>query len=350
MPLRRTSRRWSNEEARIRVVRLRMAPNTVLPMHDRPARVVIPLTPNDVRITRADGTPSTTRTEAHRVAWSEPTRRTVMNLDSALENIIVELKNAKEPTKPVAQPPSPAPPDFLDEPRHRWLFENQYVRVYDVRIQPGEITQIPPPCVTILSRSSYPADWWLCKSRTRRGAKLKRSSLAPLGSAPSQRSRLHIVRAMTARPRTTCHPRTITPPELKSATRRAGYRARCPGSIVRVASLALPLRVQLGEDSLRPGVAADGRELGQRRGTMPRACAGAMPLDDLKGIRHRASRGQRAVFEASAQRLSSWREDSIRVPPRTRHIRLQSRVPGRLCASSRRSTSRRTSPGPSAGP
>ena len=109
-------------------------------MHDRPARVVIPLTPNDVRISRADGTTSTTRTAADRVAWSEPTRRSVTNLaDSTLENIIVELKMATAPAN-AAQPPVPAPPEYLADSRHRWLFENQYLRVYDVRIPPGETT------------------------------------------------------------------------------------------------------------------------------------------------------------------------------------------------------------------
>ena len=49
-------------------------------------------------------------------------------------------ETAEAPGKPAAGPPSPLPPDFLDEPRHRWLFENQYVRVYDVRIPPGATT------------------------------------------------------------------------------------------------------------------------------------------------------------------------------------------------------------------
>ena len=128
------------EDARVRVVRLRIAPNASLPMHDRPARVVIPLTANDVRISRADGTISTTRTAADRVAWSEPTRRAVTNLAStALENLIVELKTANAPAK-TAEPSQPTPPEYLADPRHQRLFENQYVRVYDVRIPPGETT------------------------------------------------------------------------------------------------------------------------------------------------------------------------------------------------------------------
>ena len=128
------------EDVRVRVVRLRIAANASLPMHDRPARVVIPLTPNDVRISRADGTSSTTRTDADRVAWSEATRRAVTNLANfTLENIIVELKAAGAPAR-AAQPPVPAPPEYLADSRHRWLLENQYVRVYDVRIPPGEAT------------------------------------------------------------------------------------------------------------------------------------------------------------------------------------------------------------------
>lgn len=130
------------EDARVRIVRLRIAPNASLPMHDRPARVVIPLTPNDVRISHADGTASTTRTAAGRAAWSEPARRAVTNLaNSSLENIIVELKTAGAPAH-AAQPPVPAPPEYLADSRHHWLFENQYVRVYDVRIPPGETTDV----------------------------------------------------------------------------------------------------------------------------------------------------------------------------------------------------------------
>ena len=135
-----TAARVEYEDARVRVVRLRVAPGGSLPMHDRPARVVIPLTANDVRILRADGTTSVTRTDAHQVAWSEPTRRAVLNMATPLENIVVELKKATSPATAVPRPPVAPPPEYLADPMHRWLFENQYVRVYDVRIPPGEIT------------------------------------------------------------------------------------------------------------------------------------------------------------------------------------------------------------------
>jgi|SRR5687768_1571176 len=128
------------ENARVRVVRLKMPAHSSSPMHDRPARVVIPLTANDVRIVRANGNISTTKTPALIPAWSEPGKRSVANLASPLENVIVELKTATVPGKAAVQPPSPLPIDYLGDRLHTWRFENQYVRVFDVRIPPGQMT------------------------------------------------------------------------------------------------------------------------------------------------------------------------------------------------------------------
>lgn len=128
------------EDARVRVVRLRVPPNASLPVHDRPARVVIPLTTSAVRMSRADGSTATVRSVAGTAVWSEPGRRSFTNLDAPLENIIVEVKSAKEPAQPLAQPPAPHPAGYLDEPSHHWLLENQYVRVYDVRLPVGATT------------------------------------------------------------------------------------------------------------------------------------------------------------------------------------------------------------------
>lgn len=128
------------EDARVRVVRLRIPEQGTVPMHDRPRRVVVSLTANEVRLTRADGTSSITRTQAGTVAWSEPTVRTVANLGGALENVVIELKQAPEATQAASGPSAAAPERYLDDPLHRWVFENQYVRVYDVRIPPGGTT------------------------------------------------------------------------------------------------------------------------------------------------------------------------------------------------------------------
>jgi quercetin dioxygenase-like cupin family protein len=129
------------EDARVRVVRLHIPGQASLATHDRPRRVVVSLTPNHVRLTRPDGTSSVTRTDAGTFAWSEPAVRTVSNLGGPVENIVVELKQADAPTKPVAAPPAPPHARYLDDPFHRWVFENQYVRVYEVRIPPGETTR-----------------------------------------------------------------------------------------------------------------------------------------------------------------------------------------------------------------
>lgn len=128
------------EDARLRVVRLKIAPNEVLPMHDRPQRVVITLTPNDVTLTRPDGSTSTTRTPAGQIAWSGAGKRSVTNHATALENITVELKKAGAPAQAVSHSPQPGPAVLTDR-FHHWLFENQYVRVYEVRIPPGATTE-----------------------------------------------------------------------------------------------------------------------------------------------------------------------------------------------------------------
>lgn len=128
------------EDARVRVVRLHIPENAVVPMHDRPRRVVVSLSPNEVRLTRADGTVSLTRTATGTFAWSEPAVRSVQNLGGPVDNVVVELKQAPEPAKPLAAPPSLVPAGYLDDPLHRWVLENQYVRVYDVRIPPGAST------------------------------------------------------------------------------------------------------------------------------------------------------------------------------------------------------------------
>lgn len=128
------------EDARVRVVRLKIAPHEKFSMHDRPARVVIALTVNDVILTSPDGKEHSVKVPAGNIGWSGPGRQSVTNLNTPVENVIVEMKDYAEPATPVAQPPSKDDPRAIIDPYHHWLFENQYVRVYDVRIPPGGTT------------------------------------------------------------------------------------------------------------------------------------------------------------------------------------------------------------------
>lgn len=129
------------EDARVRVVRLKIAPHEKFPMHDRPARVVIGLTVDHVLLTTPDGKQHTVNVPAGDIEWSNPGRRSVTNLDTPVENVIVEMKDYAEPAKKVTAPPLKDDPRAIIDPYHHWLFENQYVRVYDVRIPPGATTE-----------------------------------------------------------------------------------------------------------------------------------------------------------------------------------------------------------------
>jgi hypothetical protein len=128
------------EDARIRIVRLRIGPNEALPTHDRPRRVIIPLTTSVVNSTRPDGRTGPSRSIAGQAVWGEPTVRSLVNLADPVDNIIVELKQASVPAKPLPHPPTHAPSGYLQDRFHHWAFENQYVRVYDMQIPPGETT------------------------------------------------------------------------------------------------------------------------------------------------------------------------------------------------------------------
>jgi hypothetical protein len=128
------------EDARVRVVRLRIPEHASLPTHDRPRRVVVSLTANNVLLTRPNGQTSVTRTEAGTIAWSEPAARSVLNLGAPVENVVIELKRADEPADPLAEPIANPSEEYLSDPWHKWVLENQYVRVYDVRLPPGATT------------------------------------------------------------------------------------------------------------------------------------------------------------------------------------------------------------------
>ncbi len=143
------------ENEQIRVLHARYAPHQKIAMHSHPSRVVVCITDMHVLVT----SPSGARQELHNKAgdsrWSEPVTHSVENLESTpFEVVEVELKNAAAPAVPlthfhrvsvgVVPPPGgsaapltePVPVD--KEPHHHFVFQNQYVRVLDVRFPAGE--------------------------------------------------------------------------------------------------------------------------------------------------------------------------------------------------------------------
>src|SRR5205085_1195910 len=80
------------EDARVRVLRLHLAPNQAVPMHDLRARVEMCLTPNNFSFIRGDGTSGMTTRQFGLISWREPAKQSLKNGPAELENIIIEVK------------------------------------------------------------------------------------------------------------------------------------------------------------------------------------------------------------------------------------------------------------------
>jgi quercetin dioxygenase-like cupin family protein len=132
------------ENESIRVLRVSFRPRDSLAMHSHPALVVVALTPNFRRVTLSDGTEKDFKADSGDVSWREPGTHAVQNLGEAFENIEIEFKKASAPAVPVSpsntrvKQTSSRAIQVEQEPHHRVLLENQYVRVLDVQIPPQD--------------------------------------------------------------------------------------------------------------------------------------------------------------------------------------------------------------------
>lgn len=132
------------ENDQIRVLRLRYAAHEKLPLHSHPARLVVMVSENHGRSTLPSGTAEDTLGHPGQIVWREAGAHQVENLgDAPMENIEVELKKAGAPgvTVPAGGPAGAAGPEPVPverEPRHHVVFQNQYVRVLDVTLLPGQ--------------------------------------------------------------------------------------------------------------------------------------------------------------------------------------------------------------------
>src|SRR5215813_11105456 len=135
------------ENARVRVLRIHCGPRDKQTMHDHPAVAGVRLTASDVRVTTSSGEPTNLHHEAREVFWAAPAQHAVENLtDQPIENIEVEFKSARAPAGEVplnqeaSPPPGSEPVPVEQEPHHKVVYQNQYVRMLDVQVGPGEST------------------------------------------------------------------------------------------------------------------------------------------------------------------------------------------------------------------
>jgi quercetin dioxygenase-like cupin family protein len=137
------------ENDQVRVLRVSYAPHQKSHTHSHPSRFNVPITNTDVRVSLPDGTSRANTRGAHEFSWSEPVTHQIENLaDEPSLSIEIELKQAKGPgvkVKPTAAHSTAqgteSDPVLVElEPHHHVIFENQYVRVLDVVVKPGETT------------------------------------------------------------------------------------------------------------------------------------------------------------------------------------------------------------------
>ena len=136
------------ENGQIRILRIRYAPHENSGMHSHPQRAVVRTTDRHIRETKPNGQSDERYAKAGEFVWANAGTHAIENLgDAPAETIEIEFKNAISPSipvkesprkDPVQEPDSPIP--VQDEPHHHWIFENQYVRVLDVVLPPGEST------------------------------------------------------------------------------------------------------------------------------------------------------------------------------------------------------------------
>jgi quercetin dioxygenase-like cupin family protein len=137
------------ENDQIKVIRGFLAPHQKTAVHSHPYRFGVTLTKNDLVITSPDGKSVPSKKNAQEIFWSEPVTHQVENVSNErMENVEIEFKKDKGAGAEVkkdwgassAKGTAEDPVAVEQEPHHRVIFENQYVRILDVVVKPGETT------------------------------------------------------------------------------------------------------------------------------------------------------------------------------------------------------------------
>jgi hypothetical protein len=131
------------DNSSIRAVTIHYRVRGHIDLQDHPARFVVSLSDGHTRETFADGTSREFQSRTGTVRWEEAGRCTVENLsDVSADEVIVEFKRARSPAVPVGgrtvSPHDIEPMPAHLEPHHHVTYENQYARVMEVVLEPGE--------------------------------------------------------------------------------------------------------------------------------------------------------------------------------------------------------------------
>lgn len=144
------------ENDRVRVLRVRYGPHEKTDLDQRPARAIVALTRTHIRATNAAGPSAEARSDPGTVTWKEPDRVSIENLsDDPVEEIEIEFKQAKAVAVPVSAPASGLttprePMPASQEPHHLLKYENQYMRILEVTLEPGESSLFHTHSVDVL--------------------------------------------------------------------------------------------------------------------------------------------------------------------------------------------------------
>jgi hypothetical protein len=134
------------ENPQIRIVRVRTGPHETSALSWSRQRAVVAVTDQHIRQRDGSGAANERWMKAGEFDWFAAGGESLENLsDSVAESVTIEFKNAQAPSVSVDPPPGNASPltppvAVQQEPHHHWIFENQYVRVLDVVLPPGETT------------------------------------------------------------------------------------------------------------------------------------------------------------------------------------------------------------------
>jgi len=124
------------ENDRVRVCDVRFKPGDSIAMHSHPDHFVYVIAPGKIKLSDPDGKTKLMENKAEEVVWIKAETHSAENIGTTeFHGLVFELKGSGEK----AEPPAGVPDTVKAAPAiHKVLFENDRVRVIDVRMKAGD--------------------------------------------------------------------------------------------------------------------------------------------------------------------------------------------------------------------